>query len=54
MIFAKLLQALGMAELLVALYFGIFLKDMGMEMVFLLLGLAFFILGTVIERRGTR
>lgn len=54
MILAKTLQALGMVELLVALYCGIFLKDMGREFTFLALGIVFFLLGWLLERRAAR
>ncbi len=43
-----------MVELLVALYFGIVLKDMGKEFAFLLLGIVLFVIGWAIERRAAR
>lgn len=54
MIFAKILQLIGMAELLLALYCGVFLKAMNLSMIFLLLGIIFFLLGWAIERRAAR
>lgn len=53
-IIAKTLQALGMVELLLALYYGIVLKDMGKEFAFLSLGIGFFLIGWVIEKRAAR
>jgi hypothetical protein len=54
MIIAKTLQALGMVELIIALYYGIVLKDMGKEFVFLLLGIVFFLVGRILEKRAAR
>ena len=54
MILAKTLQALGMVELLVALYYGIVLREMGKELLFLFVGIVFFLVGRVLEKRAAR
>jgi hypothetical protein len=51
-LFAKVLQAIGFADVGYALYAGIALGDMWTELYMALAGLAFFYAGWLLERRA--
>ncbi len=50
--FAKTLQAVGFADVGIALYYGIAQDDMWNELYFALAGVAFFMVGRLLERRA--
>ena len=49
---AKVLQAVGFADVGIGLYFGIAQDDMWKELYFALAGVGLFLVGRVIERRA--
>jgi uncharacterized membrane protein YqaE (UPF0057 family) len=50
--FAKVLQAIGIADVGVALWYGIVHDDMWMELYLALTGLGLFVAGRLLERRA--
>jgi hypothetical protein len=50
--FAKMLQALGFAHVGLGLYLGIAQDDMWKELYLTLTGVAFFLVGRLLERRA--
>jgi hypothetical protein len=49
---ATVLQAIGMADVGIALYFGIVNDDMWQELYFALAGVVFFSVGRLLQRRA--